>query len=349
MPDLERFSRRGWEIVRLSSPSLAVEVVPGLGATICSVRRLADDLELLHQSPWGLPQRGAPQLGGTAEVLRHDQDPGGWQSLFPNGGDSVVVNGADQGFDGEARIAPFDIDDTADIADTARTSDAAGTGAVDSPGQGFAAATLRLTTRLRRSPVQLTKIITVDGDSVTVTETVRSAGAADLEVMWGSRLRFGAPLISKDAEVESTAGLVHPDATVLYDVDYDDATPWPRTPSARGMINLRYLPEHGSENRLAYLTDLTSGSVSVTNSTVDCRATVEWDSEIWPFLWYALEAGDTDEHPWFGNGYFLSLTPSSSWPAHGLHDARRISSSTVWLEPGVERSATVTLRVGPAS
>lgn len=321
-------SRRGWEIVRLTSAELVVEVVPELGATVCSVRRRRDDLELLHRTPWGLPRRGGPQLGGNAEVIRQDANPGGWQSLFPNGGDTVVVQGADQGYDGEARIAYFEPIDDPDQA--------------DHPGR------LRLHARMRRSPLTMTKIITLDGSSVTIEEIVRNVGTGERELMWGTSLQFGAPFIGPDAELDTTANLIHPDATLHYDADYDDATPWPRTIGSDSMINLRYLPEPGAETRLAYLTDFSTGSASITNPTLDCTVELEWDAEQWPHLWYGLEAGETTDFPWFGTGYFLSLTPNTSWPAHGMHDARRKTSSTIKMQADEQRSNTLTLRVGPA-
>ena len=318
----DQVSRRGWQIVRLTSPTLMVEVVPELGATITSIRRRSDDLEVLHQTPWGLPRYGGTGLGGTAEVVRHDLDPGGWQSIFPNGGDTVVANGADQGQDGEARVALFEIDH--DHSDDGR---------------------LTLHTRLRRSPIEMTKIIELDDDRVDVTETVRNVGTDEHEVMWGSQLQFGAPLIAPEAEFDCGASLVHPDATILYDVDYDDVTPWPRTPGASSMINLRTIPKPSSENRTAYLADFSTATASISNPTIDCRVELTWDLEALPHLWYQLEAGDTEDHPWFGTGYYLALTPNSSWPAHGLHDARRITSSTVDLPTGEDRSATVSLQV----
>ncbi|QDP96092.1 hypothetical protein FOE78_09445 [Microlunatus elymi] len=329
MAHQEQLTRRGWQVVRLSSETLAVEVVPELGATICSIRRLGDDLEILHQTPWGLPRYGGTGLSGTAEVIRQDLNPGGWQSIFPNGGDTVVVDGADQGQDGEARVALFEPDQDQQQTDLDQTDEG----------------TLRLHARMRRSPIEMTKIIKMDGDQVSVTETVRNVGADEHEVMWGSQLQFGAPLIAPEAEVDCAAGLVHPDATILYDVDYDDVTVWPRTPGASGMINLRTIPKPGSENRMAYLTEFTAGVATITNSTLDCRVELTWDQISLPHLWYQLEAGDTEDHPWFGTGYYLALTPNSSWPAHGLHDARRIASSTLTLASGEERSTTVSLKI----
>lgn len=319
----EQFEVRGWPVVRLVSPTLSVDVLPEFGAAITSIKRTADDLELLHQTPWGLPSRGIPQLSATAEVQRFDVDPGGWQSIFPNGGDTVTVDGADQGFDGEARMSPFDVVELTDDR-------------------------IVMTTRLRRSPVEMTKIIGVSDSTVTVTETVRNVGADDRDVMWGSTLQFGPPLISKGTEVECGTALVHPDATILYDADYEDVMPWPRTPGRSSVINLRYLPEPGSENRMAYLTDLAQTRASISNRDLGCTVSLDWDADPWPYLWYCLEAGGTDGHPWFGTGYFLALTPNSSWPAHGLHDARRISASALKLPAGQELTARLSLQVSSA-
>ncbi len=51
------------------------------------------------------------------------------------------------------------------------------------------------------------------------------------------------------------------------------------------------------------------------------------------------------EYPWYGKGYFLSLTPGTSWPAHGVSEARRVSDSAVWISPGAARTSYATLRV----
>lgn len=337
MPELASDSHRGWRRLRLSSPSVEITVFPELGGTISSLRRRHDGLELLHQPPWDLPPRGHPLPAGTAETSRYDIDPGGWQSLCPNGGDAAEVDGSDWPVDGEARITPFDIVDESGSDPSDPLPDASA-----NPGAGE----LVLHARLRRCPAELTKRIRVDDATVAVTETVRNVGGSDLELMWGQQLRFGPPLVAAGAEVECPASFVHPDALVTDDVEYDDVTPWPRTPGESSMINLRYLPGTDSETRLAYLAGLSNGTVTVTNSQAACRVDLSWDADAWPYLWYEFEGGANRDHPWYGTGHFLTLTPNSSWPARGVHDARRISGSTLSLDPGATRSQTVTLTCG---
>jgi hypothetical protein len=72
---------------------------------------------------------------------------------------------------------------------------------------------------------------------------------------------------------------------------------------------------------------------------------LEWDLGIWPHLWYSMEAGQRSGFPWFSNGYFLALTPSSSWPGHGIHDARRVAQTTLLIHPNEAKTSHLTVRV----
>ncbi len=115
------------------------------------------------------------------------------------------------------------------------------------------------------------------------------------------------------------------------------------------MINLRTLPAAESyESRLAYLAEFRRPMLSLSNPVLDLGVDLEWDLEAWPYLWYSLEAGQRSGFPWFHNGYFLALTPCSSWPAHGLHDARRVSSSTEWIDADAEVTSHLSLTVRSA-
>ncbi|HET9872645.1 MAG TPA: hypothetical protein VFP89_08645 [Propionibacteriaceae bacterium] len=323
MADLELITARGWQVLRLTTDQIAVDIVPGLGGTIVSLRRRSDDLELLWRSPWGLRPPGSPAVPGTSDALMMDTFVGGWQTLFPNGGDSATTSGVEWGQDGEARIAPFEWERTGD--------------------------TLTMTTRLVRSPFEITKIVSVEAARVRVEESIRNVGGETLETMWGQQVIFGPPLLSPDTVVDAAAALVHPDPITASGAGYHDITPWPRTPGPYSMINLRTLPAADAyELRQAYLTEFRRPWASVSNARLDLAVDLEWNSQTWPYLWYALEAGRQEGFPWFSRGYFFSLTPSTSWPAHGLHDARSVSSTTLWVAPDLEVTSQLTLTLRPA-
>jgi hypothetical protein len=334
MEGLEELTSGGWELLRLTNDAVAVDVLPGLGGTIVSLRRRSDESELLWRTPWGIRPRGSWLLPGSSEAQMLDTYPGGWQTLFPNGGDTAIVHGVEWGHDGESRLAPFSWE----------PSPAARTGE-DGPEPG---PSVTLSTRLVRAPFEVTRTIALSGDEVTVTESVSNVGGESLEVIWGQQIVLGEPLLSADAVVEAQATTVHPDPSVTEDVDYEDVMPWPRSFGGSAIINLRNLPARGAdETRLAYVTDFSSFGVSVRNPRYDLGLDVSWDGDSWPYLWYSVEAGHREGFPWFSDGYFLSLTPCSSWPAHGIHDARRVASSTLWLHAAEMKTSTMTVRVHP--
>lgn len=318
MPDPEELVVRGWEVLRLTSETLQVDLVPALGGTVLSLRRRADDLELLWQTPWGLRHRGGLTLTGSAEVARYASNPGGWQIIFPNGGDSASSHGAEWGFDGEARLTWLD---------WAMDGDA-----------------LVLSGRLVRSPFTLTRSVRLLGDEITVTDTVVNVGAEHVDVMWGQQVAFGQSLLGPDTVVVSGSTIVRPDARTASSASYDDLLPWPRAYGQHGLVNLRSIGTE-PETRLAYLTDFADATITVRRPSRDLAVRLRWDEFVWPYVWYALETGAGTGFPWYGVGHFLAFTPSTSWPAHGLHDARRISSSLLRIHPDGTRTAHLSVQV----
>ncbi len=319
---VEPRSERGWELLRIRSDQIVADLVPGLGGTVTSLRRATDDAELLWRTPWGLRPL-TPTLAGNAEATMLDHFPGGWQTLFPNGGDTAHAHGVEWGYNGETRMAPFDWRLEGD--------------------------SVIMTTRLVRSPFRVTKIITVTGPTITIEESVQNQGAEAVEVMWGQQVVLGAPLLGPDTVIESGATIVHPDPTATSGANYNDVMPWPRSVGESSMINLRRVVGPRADHaRLAYLTDFVEPQITVRNPSVDLGVDLSWDAVSWPYAWYSLESGHRRGFPWYGDGYFLALTPSSSWPAHGIHDARRISKATVWVQPDETRNARLGLTVHPA-
>jgi hypothetical protein len=310
---------RGWEVLRLTSSGLVLDIVPALGGTITSLARRSDAAELLWATPWGLRHHGSPALPGTSEAQMMDTFTGGWSSVFPNGGDSANAHGVEWGYDGELRLTWLDWEQQD--------------------------ATLTLTGRLARSPFAITKTITLEEDRVRLVETVSNVGRESVEVMWASQLNLGGALIGPDTVLDTAASVVRPDPRVSRGAGYDDLTPWPRTYGEDdSMINLRSVPGPTvGQSRLAYLTDFSRPWLSVSRPSRDLAVELTWDLDVWPYVWYSLEAGGRAGFPWYRAAYFLALTPASSWPAHGLHDARRVSDSTVWMAPGGSRTSSLEL------
>ena len=257
MPQLQVIRRRGWEILQLSSDLVAIEIIPGLGGTMTSLRRVEDQAETLYSTPWGLQQHGSSALAHPRSSTIASS-PGGWASLFPDGGD--LAGEYDEELDAEARMCWLEWD--------------------------FDGTSVVLTGRLTRTPFELTKTISVHHDTVTITETVHNVGGQRVEVIWGTQLNLGGDLLGPDTVVDSRAGVVNPDPELAGGADYDDLTPWPRAHGLDSMINLRTLPPaDAAESRLAYLSDFSTPGITVSRPTMELSVEVEWDGDIWPYAW----------------------------------------------------------------
>ena len=322
MAELERRVLRGWEVLELSSEAITVTVIPGLGGALWSLTRRADAADLFWTPPWGLPPYGATDLPAGAETAAVTTR-GGWQTLFPNAGDSVTVHGVQWGFDGEARLTHLDWE--------------------------FTGSSLVMNGRLVRAPFTLTRTVSLRGPELSVGETVRNVGGERIQTMWGSQLMLGGALLGADTVVDTAATIVRPDPAFSPSASYDDLSPWPRAHGTHSMVNLRNVPAaDAAESRLAYLSDLTRPWLRVSRPSRQLGFDLEWDGSRWPHLWYRLEAGGQGGFPWYRRGYFLELTPCSSWPAHGLHAASRVADTVLSIPNGATRTAYATLTVHPA-
>ncbi len=270
--------------------------------------RLEDQAELLWRSPWGLRPAAAQPLTGDAESLMLDSLPGGWQTIFPNGGDSAVVNGAEWGFDGEARVAWFDWEQ--------------------------AGSSVILKTRLLRSPFAVTKIISVNADEVTIGETVKNVGEEHVDVMWGSQLILGPALLGPETSIDTAATLVRPDPNHAADATYDDILPWPRSYGPDGMVNLRSVPsadESAHPVGLPLGLPIDSGNPCSAGHRDQRPASAAGRAELGPRRLAAPLVSARVRRPRglpLVRRRALPLAhASTSWPARGIHEARRVSAS----------------------
>lgn len=324
MTEVEVVSRRGWEVVRLTSDVMQVDVLPGKGGDILSARWRPLGVDVLWQSPWGLRHRGAVGTGGDSVTALMESYPGGWQTVFPNGGDPTVEHGVEWGMHGEAWLAPW----------------------------GFAVdgTSVRLTTRLVRSPFALVKHVALDGATLTVTETATNVGGVPVEAMWSHHPAFGAPLLDGAAQLETAARTIVVDDvrdTPAGDLVVGGRGTWPDAPTRDGgTVDLRVLPgPEQAVDRFAYLTDFDRGWAALTNLALGLRAEVEWDLAVMPHAWLWLEAHATPTFPWYAAAYVLGLEPASSYPGQGIAAARAKTGTTLTFAPGQRRTATVALRL----
>lgn len=321
---------RGWEVVRLVSDGAEVDVLPGKGGDILSVRRRSDGTDVLWSTPWGLRARGAVPTAADPLTTFIENYPGGWQTLFPNGGSPTPEQGTELNFHGEATSVPWDWKQ------------------VDSP-HGVA---ISLDTCLVRSPFRLHRRIELAGDTVTVTESFTNESLTAQEAMWSHHPAFGAPFLDDSCVLETGAQTFAADDG--YDTAHNDLAPgvastWPLVKGKDGAtVDLSRAPSSNARlDRFGYLLDFTEPWYTLTNPGLDLRVTVRWDGAAFPYAWFWCEAAGSEGFPWHQRAYVLAVEPAASYPGAGLQVARD-AGRVVTFAPGETRTAFVSLTLGAA-
>jgi len=306
--------------VVIESEALRVTVAPGVGGTITAIEHKGLGASVLGKTPWVAEEAPMDPPAAPDENAWLTRYTGGWPLLFPNGGDACDYAGVFHGFHGEASVAPWQAE--------------------------AGAAALRLRRRFTTVPAEMQREMTVEGDLLTVRETLNMLGGQPIKVMWGHHPTFGSDLLDGAFEIRAGAG------NVTIDNRYDPATNplipgatghWPHVPGKSGPFDLSR--PQGIIAAQAYLWNFDSPWMSIRRLDGIVAAALSWDGGVFSYAWLWYELGGTAEPPWCGKGRLIGMEPNTTWPGTGLADADRRGGRLMTLRPGAKITATVRLHV----
>lgn len=310
----------GWRGVYLENGAASVLILPDKGSEIFELRSKPHNVDVLWKSPWGLRKPiSATGPAASPETAWLDAYGGGWQELFPNGGNACVYRGAELGFHGEASVSAWH-----DRKETSRSGEAM----------------LHLALNLARSPFSMEKTITLDAERpvLTIWERIVNNGVERMPYMWGHHPAYGAPFLAEGCELSIPARTFR--AEQQQTVGHTWMSPgvtsrWPMAPKPNGSeTNLRYIP--GPEAKVAnmgYVTDLEAGWYSLTNRKLGLGVGLTWQLDVFPVVWLWQELCGSRDHPWYGRSYVMGVEPHTSALGRGLVQAIEHGVAK-WLEPG---------------
>jgi hypothetical protein len=290
---------RGVPTVMLENDALRVSVLVGKGTDIYEFVHKPSGTNCLWQPKTGV--RPSPYVadapGDVASFM--DLYEGGWQEIFPNGGDACTYKGAHLGFHGEACKILWDWQIEGD--------------------------TLSCEVRLMSMPFYLQKRLWLDGATLHVWERVTNEGAEPLEFMWGHHPAFAAPFLSLD----NNRLYVHATTVETHGADIGGKhqflplgvkCPFPLVPTQTSRpIDLRRLFRGDGRNAdLCYLGGLHDSWYAVVNEDTKLGFALRWDKETFPYLWLWQECQGTRGYPWWGRYHVVGIEPHSSIPGSGL-------------------------------
>jgi hypothetical protein len=320
----ESATRGPWSALELESDELTVTVLPGKGCDILEVIDRRSGIDVMMRAPWGY---GRPPVTGTTSAERWIESySGGWQVLLPNGGDAANEHGVEWGFHGEAGTIPWRVDERA------RES-------------------ARLSASLITAPLELERELRVSGRTFELVERVRNAAAEPIDVMWGHHPAFGAPLIEPGAIISPRCGsFVADERAPGAALEPGARSTWPHAAlAAGGTVDLSVIPPLDEPRSvLGYLTDFEAGEYTIANARIGLSATLRWPLELFPHAWFWQELHGLPDFPWYRRMYTQAVEPGTTYPAHGIAEARARGGVPLTIAGGETREARLELELGDA-
>ena len=285
----------------IESAGLRVRITPSVGGTVTEVLHKPTGLSVLGRVPWTAIEEplAAPARDESQWLTRYS---GGWPLLFPSAGNASKVDGIYHGFHGEASIMPWDV-------------------------VNARAYRLVLERQFAIIPAHMRRTITVNGETLSISETLSYSGHRATDVMWGHHPTFGSDLL--DGPVEITSGASHIGIEPAYAPPAGTDLFRPAAPLAS----------------LAYLSGFESAWAAIRRRDNAIAVHLAWDGARFPcaWLWHEIEA--TREAPWSGRTRLIGIEPNTTPCALGLAEAKRRGAPLLRLEPGQRLTSEISLRV----
>ncbi len=314
--------------LRIENDLVAVTVFVDKGADIYELIYKPHETDVLWKSPWGLKDIER-NLGGIpdSQTAWLEAYAGGWQMLFPNGGDACVYKGAQLGYHGEASMISWRYEVTE---------------------QSESAVEVCFSARLLRSPFRIWRWLRLEAGKpiLALRERIINEAGEPMDYMWSHHPAFGAPFLSEVCHIDTGA------RRLLADADYTGtANPlapgvhyeWPLALRREGMIDMGRVPGQDTPRDVfAYLHDFEAGWYAITNRQLGFGVGCAWPLEVFPYAWFWQEMCASSGFPFYKNSYVMAIEPASSIPGHGLMRALEQGTHRT-LQPG--EATEVELRV----
>ena len=286
--------------LKIENDVLATVVLMDKGADIYGLVYKPKDVDVLWKSPWGMKEqaRGFDSAFDSATAWL-EAYAGGWQVLFPNGGDPTNYKGAALSFHGEASMKSWDYEIVSEDA-----------GALE----------VKMKARLSRSPYTIERWMRVESGSpiLHIRESISNHAGEEMDCMWSHHPAYGAPFLSEHCVIDvGTASFVADDryAGFANPLTLSESYQWPMA----GELDMSKVPGPGEERDiLAYFQDFESGWYAITNKEMGLGIGLAWDESVFPFAWFWQELKASPGFPFYKCSYVMAIEPASSIPGQGL-------------------------------
>ena len=317
--------------VVIENEKLRITILAGRGADVVEYLYKPRDMDLVWLTSTGVRGNALPEIPKDDMDSFMDEYPGGWQSIFPNGGPPSTYRGIAFGQHAEVAVLPWNYEILEDSQE--RSS-------------------VKFTVFTKKVPFKVEKTFTLNSNSAKceISESITNLSNESHQTMWGQHFTFGPPFMDSD----STITVSEPAVAVVQIHEGDQPTrrlgstenfAWPIGKDSQGRgVDFSKLPPFGTPNEMLYVTQMPTGFYRVSSPNKGMAAEVTWDNTLFPYLWYWQEYGYSKDAPWFGLHYNIGLEPFSSYPTNGIAKAIENQSALVFA-PREEKVQNLTFEV----
>jgi hypothetical protein len=316
---------RGVRSLRVENDLLAATVLLDKGADIYELVYKPRAIDVLWKSPWGLKRPGSTASAFDSSVAWLEAYAGGWQEIFPNGGDACLYKGVELNFHGEASLTAWDVE-------------------ITTPGGATAEVALRA--RLYRSPFLIERTMRVEAGRpvLLLRERVTNEGGEGLDYMWGHHPAYGAPFLGGSCRIDVGARRLRADER--YDSPVNPLVPdahliWPMAERDGRSADLSRVPdERTPQTLLAYFEfEEETAWYGITNTEQGFGVGLVWPAAAFPYAWFWQELHASPGFPWYKGAYVMAIEPSTSIPGQGLVTMMEKTGLHRTLAPGESAEA----------
>ena len=307
--------------VVLENEKLRITVAAGRGADVVEFLHKPNDLDLVWLTPNGLVDGEVNYNYNDPLGAFTDEYPGGWQTIFPNGGAASNHQGADFGQHAEMALLPWDFKILKDTPEEI---------------------SVEFFVYGRKTPFLVKRTMSLKSNSTTLdmVETIENLSDVEIPTMWGFHFTFGPPFMDDDCRVVLPGKpTVMPHASEVFGssrrLKGNENFAWPVGVGPDDKpVDFSKIPPRDTPTEMLYLKDLEQGEYRVESPNKGLAAVVKWDKTNHPYLWFWQEFGATTGYPWYGRYYNIGLEPFSSLPTTGVVDS--VNNGTALIFKGRE-------------
>jgi len=294
--------------VVIENEKLRITILAGRGADVVEYLYKPKDLDFAWQTSTGVRGNALPDSPKDDMDSFMDEYPGGWQTIFPNGGPPSTYRGINFGQHAEVAVLPWEYEVLEDSVE--RSS-------------------VKFTVFTKKVPFKVEKVFSINANSgkCEISERIINLSNESHQTMWGTHFTFGPPFLGPDstiaiAEPAVVVPQIHEGEQPTRRLGTSEKFSWPVGQDITGhAVDFSQLPPFGTPNEMLYVTEMPTGFYRVISPSRQMAAEVTWDNTLFPFLWYWQEYGFSKDAPWFGRHYNIGLEPFSSFPTNGIAKA----------------------------